>query len=284
MVVADESAAVESTRAADRQVTALFPVDAAEPVDGSLYHHVEIRDGYDPLARRLLGGVVVGRDVTVEGVYREPGMVRSGADPRAALEARRAELQQRIPKLEVDAGLASDTAGELRRLREAMERGQMRNRLDSIRRQAGMVEEDLARLTSVSEDRRSRVVQADQALAAATESLPPLRDAAEAARQALAASERDAPEDDAENAEGARRLVALEEARIDARLRAGTLEGNLELITREAELLAARMEEIRARMPDGVAPEEIPGGKAREREMRAIGKRVEEDGATYGVT
>src|SRR5207248_9237954 len=147
---------------------------------------VEIRDGSDPLARRLLGGVVVGGDVTVEGVYREPGMVRSGADPRVALEARRAELQRRIPKLEVDAGLAQPTAGELRRLREAMERGQMRNRLDSIRRQAAMVEEDLARLTAVSADRRSRVVQAEQALTAATESLPALGEAADAARQALA--------------------------------------------------------------------------------------------------
>ena len=283
MVVADESAAVESTRAADRQVTALFPVDAAEPVDGSLYHHVEIRDGYEPLARRLLGGVVVGRDVTVEGVYREPGMVRSGADPRAALEARRAELQQRIPKLEVDAGLASDTASELRRLREAMERGQMRNRLDSIRRQAAMVEEDLARLTAVSEDRRARVVQAEQAVTAAAESIPDLHRAAESARQTLTTAEHDAPEDEAEMAESAKRLVALEEARIDARLRAGNLEGNMELVARETELLQARMEEIRSRMPDGVAPEEVPGGKAREREMRGLERRLEEIGPTNAL-
>ena len=283
MVVADESAAVESTRAADRQVTALFPVDAAEPVDGSLYHHVEIRDGYEPLARRLLGGVVVGRDVTVEGVYREPGMVRSGADPRAALEARRAELQRRIPKLEVDAGLASDTASELRRLREAMERGQMRNRLDSIRRQAAMVEEDLARLTAVSEDRRARVVQAEQAVTAAAESIPDLHRAAESARQTLTTAEHDAPEDEAEMAESAKRLVALEEARIDARLRAGNLEGNMELVARETELLQARMEEIRSRMPDGVAPEEVPGGKAREREMRGLERRLEEIGPTNAL-
>ena len=283
MVVADESAAVESTRAADRQVTALFPVDAAEPVDVSLYHHVEIRDGYEPLARRLLGGVVVGRDVTVEGVYREPGMVRSGADPRAALEARRAELQQRIPKLEVDAGLASDTASELRRLREAMERGQMRNRLDSIRRQAAMVEEDLARLTAVSEDRRARVVQAEQAVTAAAESIPDLHRAAESARQTLTTAEHDAPEDEAEMAESAKRLVALEEARIDARLRAGNLEGNMELVARETELLQARMEEIRSRMPDGVAPEEVPGGKAREREMRGLERRLEEIGPTNAL-
>ena len=283
MVVADESAAVESTRAADRQVTALFPVDAAEPVEGSLYHHVEIRDGYEPLARRLIGSVVVGRDVTVEGVYREPGMVRSGADPRVALEARRAELQRRIPKLEVDAGLASDTASELRRLREAMERGQMRNRLDSIRRQAAMVEEDLARLTAVSEDRRARVVQAEQAVTAAAESIPDLHRAAESARQTLTTAEHDAPEDEAEMAESAKRLVALEEARIDARLRAGNLEGNMELVARETELLHARMEEIRSRMPDGVAPEEVPGGKAREREMRGLERRLEEIGPTNSL-
>jgi len=84
-------------------------------------------------------------------------------------------------------------------------------------------------------------------------------------------------------AEGARRLVALEEARIDARLKAGTLEGNLELVTREAELHAVRMEEIRLRMPDGVAPEEIPGGKAREKEMRALERRLQEIGPTNAL-
>ncbi|HEY0830135.1 MAG TPA: AAA family ATPase [Candidatus Dormibacteraeota bacterium] len=284
LVVADESSALESTGAADRQVTALFPTEGLAPMDGSLYHHVDIRDGYEPIARRLLGGVVVGRDVTLDGVYREPGMVRrAGTDPRVALDARRAELQRRIPQLEAEAALAHDTASELRRLREAIERGQMRNRIDSIRRQAGMVEEDLARLTAVSVDRRNRVVEAEQALMAATEALPALREAAEVAGQALSSAEHDAPEDDEESAEGARRLVALEEARIDARLRAGTLEGNLELITREAELLQARMDDIRSRMPDGVAPEEIPGGKTREREMRALERRLIEIGPTNAL-
>src|SRR5258707_15581213 len=84
-------------------------------------------------------------------------------------------------------------------------------------------------------------------------------------------------------AEGARRLVALEEARIDARLKSGTLEGNLELLAREAELHAARMEEIRLRMPDGVAPEEIPGGKAREKEMRSLERRLQEIGPTNAL-
>jgi chromosome segregation protein len=283
VVVADEGAALDSTADTTQQVTALFPVDGPAPIEGSLYDHVEIREGYEPLAKRLLGAVVVGRDVTVAGVYREPGMVRAGADPRVALDARRAELRRRIPQLEKDASRAHDTASELRRLREAMERGQMRNRLDSIRRQAVMVEEDLARLTAVSEDRRSRVVQAEQALSAAMESLPELRLAAESARQALSTAEHDAPEDEAEMAESAKRLVALEEARIDARLRAGTLEGNLELVAREAELLQARMDEIRSRMPDGVAPEEIPGGKSREREMKQLERRLEEIGPTNAL-
>ncbi len=107
--------------------------------------------------------------------------------------------------------------------------------------------------------------------------------AADASRATLSAAELESPEDEAEMAEGARRLVTLEEGRIDARLKAGTLEGNLELIAREAELLEARMEEIRTRMPDGVAPEEIPGGKSREREMRALERRLEEIGPTNAL-
>src|SRR5207247_5062550 len=89
--------------------------------------------------------------------------------------------------------------------------------------------------------------------------------------------------DEAGVAEAAEQLVALEEARIAARLRTGTLEGNLELIAREAELLQARMDEIRSRMPDGVAHEEVPGGKAREREMRALERRLEEVGRTIAL-
>jgi chromosome segregation protein len=43
------------------------------------------------------------------------------------------------------------------------------------------------------------------------------------------------------------------------------------------------MEEIRSRMPDGVAPEDIPGGKGREREMRALERRLEEIGPTNAL-
>jgi chromosome segregation protein len=43
------------------------------------------------------------------------------------------------------------------------------------------------------------------------------------------------------------------------------------------------MDEIRSRMPDGVAPEEIPGGKSREREMRQLERRLEEIGPTNAL-
>jgi chromosome segregation protein len=118
---------------------------------------------------------------------------------------------------------------------------------------------------------------------AALDLLPGLKNAAETAKAALATAEAESPEEEAELAQGAQRLGALDEARMEARLKAGTLEGNLELVAREAELLQERMEEIRSRMPDGVAPEEVPGGKAREREMRALERRLEEIGPTNAL-
>src|SRR4029077_1496058 len=73
-----EEPALDVARRADGQVTVLFPSPAPEPLVGSLYPHVDVRDGYDGIARRLLGQVVVGTDVTVDGVYREAGLVRAG--------------------------------------------------------------------------------------------------------------------------------------------------------------------------------------------------------------
>jgi chromosome segregation protein len=305
----------------------------------------------------LLGGVVVGRDVTSDGVYRAGGLVRAGADPRIALDARRAELggritglegeaadsgpaardlqagqarltdlraraagaaraeevgrllettrvseeseERKLSELEAAAQAAEERAANLRRelearLREVAEQRatlqqrqlqveRWRDRIDSLRRQVGLVDEDVTRLTATSEERRRQVEESERGANAAVEAIPGLRQAAEAARGALSRAEHDAPEDEAEMAESARKLVAFEEARIDARLRAGTLEGNLELIAREAELLQARMDDIRSRMPDGVAPEEVPGGKAREREMRALERRLEEIGPTNAL-
>ena len=209
------------------------------------------------------------------------------------------EAEGRLADLERAAGAAEDRAGELGRqldaqLREVaqqravleqrqLERARWHERIDSLRRQHSLVEQDVARLTAGSEERLRHLHAAEQASVGAVEALPELRASAASARQALAVAEQESPEDEAGMAESAKQLVALEEARIDARLRTSTLEGNLGLITREAELLQARMDEIRSRMPDGVAPEEIPGGKSREREMRALERRLEEIGPTNAL-
>jgi chromosome segregation protein len=353
----DEDAALRSVSVLESQATALFPSTSPVPEVGSLYEHVLVRDGYEAIATRLLGGVVVGRDVTEDGVYRADGIVRAGTDPRIALDARKAALLEQIGPLERDAADAADVASSLRsaharlaklraeagaasrsdearrtleaaraaewrggqevaeleaaaltaeeragdlgreldeRLREVaqqraaqqqreLDRGRWLERIDSLRRQHSLVDEDVARLTAGAEERRRHLLEAERAAIVAIESLPELRVHAEGARQALSAAEHEAPEDEAEMAESARKLVALEEARIDARLRTGTLQGNLELVAREGELLQARMDEIRSRMPDGVAPEEIPGGKGREREMRALERRLEEIGPTNAL-
>jgi len=355
LVAADEQSASDAKP--DRQTTVLYPTPASPVRAGSLFEHVKSRAGFGDVARRLVGHAVVGEDVTLEGVYREPGLVRAGGDPRVAIDARRRDLRDRLESLEPEAAHANDaarvvrevevrldslrsrTAGvarpeETARLLEAsraseleetektaelervanaadekaaevtreletslevmgehraashhaeLERARWRDRIEDLRRQLSAVDDDLTRLRGTADERAERAVQAAVAAAAATEALPALIAAAEASRGTLSAAELESPEDEAEMAEGARRLVALEEARIDARLKAGTLEGNLELIAREAELLEARMEEIRTRMPDGVAPEEIPGGKAREREMRALEHRLEEIGPTNAL-
>ena len=357
VVVSGEEPAVDVARSAERQVTVLFPSAAPDPLEGSLYHHVAARDGFDGIARRLLGQVVVGTDVTMDGVFRGAGLLRAGADPRAALDARRVELRRRIAELEEDAAAVAEASrdlsaaqarladlrsraagaarsdenarlldaarqaeqGETAKLAElerdanaaeeraaaagreldqqvraaaeqraaiqqrAHDHDRWRDRAESLRRQLAGVEEDVARLKVSSGERSEQLAGASRTAEAAEAALPELRTLADAAREAMQAAEHEAPEEDAEMAEGARRLVALEEARIDARLRVGTLEGNLELIAREAELLQARMEEIRLRMPDGVAPEEVPGGKAREREMRALERRIEEIGPTNAL-
>jgi chromosome segregation protein len=341
----------------EKQVTVLYPTAARPTRAGSLFEHVHCQAGYEEVASRLLGHVVVGEEVTLDGVYREPGMVRAGTDPRVAIDVRRHELRDRLAGLEPQAALSavasqrlkeaesalaelrSHAAGAVRSVETAkllqsaratelaeteklpelerlastadehvailakelesslqaigegraaahhaeLDRARWRDRIEDLRRQLAAVGEDLSRLHAAAEERSRRLALAEAAAAAGSESLPSLTAVADAARAALAAVEQDSPEDEAEMAEGARRLVALEEARLDARLKAGTLEGNAELLAREAELLQARMEEIRTRMPDGVAPEEIPGGKAREREMRALERRLEEIGPTNAL-
>ncbi len=300
---------------------AAIPIESFDPLPGSLYEHVTVRDGYDALARRLLGAIVVDADSASHLEARGAELkqrLTNVEDARARLAKLRAtaatagrkdeterllqvarETEQahaaKVAELEVAAMEAEERATTLsrdfeERLRELAEqraahkqRELWRQRLGSLRRQHALVDEDIARLTTACEHRKLQVDEAERAAQLAIESVPPLRAAAALALEALATAEHDAPEDEAEMAETARTLVALEEARIDARLREGNLHGNLELVVREAELLQARMEEIRARMPDGVAPEEIPGGKAREREMRTLERRLEEIGPTNAL-
>src|SRR5205807_2072054 len=131
--------------------------------------------------------------------------------------------------------------------------------------------------------RARRAAEAAEQADAVTAALPGLREEVESVRVRLQEAERESPEEEAELAGAARQLVTAEEARVDARLKVSTLEGSLGLIRREAELAAARMEELRSRMPAGLAPEEVPGGKAREREMRQLERRLEEIGPTNAL-
>jgi chromosome segregation protein len=358
LVAADASTAMTAAPHTDPQRTVLYPSSASVPSrPGSLIEHVAVRKGHELVARRLLGHVVVGEDVTLLGVYREDGLVRAGADPRVEIDARRSRLRERIAGLEPKM-LEGEAAGNRLKLAEAklaelraraagatslddsrrmldaaraeekvhterlpdleratteaeehaalvvreleahlealgahrassqqaeMERARWRDRIDDLRRQLGSVDEDLTGLRAAADERATRVAEAEGLATATLEVLPGLKSAADLARTNLTQAESESPEEEAEIAEGGRRLGALDEARMDARLKAGTLEGNLELVAREAELLQARMEEIRSRMPDGVAPEEVPGGKAREREMRALERRLEEIGPTNAL-
>ena len=356
-VASDSSHAAELAAGADSQATVLYPYATPQEEPGSLMEHVHTDFAHGLIARTLLGRVVVGRDVTMEGVYRAPGLVRAGRDVRAEVAARRTELRERIaelapvaaaadestarardaerrlselrgsaveaaridetrrlldssraaehasmqqiPDLERASGEADDAAARLEAELEAgaeayrvhrteaqqidAERLRWRDRIEDLGRQLHTVRQDVIAMRHSAEDRAHRLEAAQAAAVATEESLPSLHEAVSAARAELSAIEVESPEEEAELAEGARKLVALEEARIDARLKTSTLDGNLELITREAELLAARMEEIRARMPDGVAPEEIPGGKAREKEMRALERRLDEIGPTNAL-
>lgn len=345
----------EALRGRRHQTTVLYPV-AAEPEaePGSLFDHVTCDPGFEPLARRLLGSKVVGREVGLDGAYSEPGLLRAGADPRVANAARRRaltdelvrldplaasaaerdaesrhslrqvhslraqagerrrldhlqeqiraveETEQRevlqLPDLELAAGRSREEAQELaqavglqqRRLavhrtevrRLELERLRWRERIDDLRRQLQRVESDRAGLERAAAARRERATLASRE-AVMTEALGTgLARAVEQAQAALAAAEASSPDEEVELAAAAKALVAVEEGRVEARLRVGTLAGNIDLHRREAELCAARMEELRTRMPEGLAPEEVPGGKGREREMKQLERRLVEIGPT----
>ena len=349
---AGEVAAGAAVARMETQATVLFPTPGAQVEPGSLYEHVRCEQGFETLGMRLLGRVVVGRDVTRDGVYREAGLIRAGSDPRVALAARRRRLMEEIAELEPLAAEVRErteqsrsaevrlhelhsTAGERRRLdevgeqlnagrqaearevarlpeleeaaREAeavaadlrsaiddhdklmaaheavvhrldLDRSHWRERVRDLRRQLESSDEAVTSLERSRASRLKRAGEAERQGEAVMETLPDLRDRLTSARAGLENAEAESPGEEAELAETARRLVTADEARVDARLRISTLEGGLGLHRREAELAQSRMDELRGRMPAGMAPEEVPGGKAREREMRHLERRLVEIG------
>ncbi len=353
----DPPAAEQAAAAGAEQATVLYPIAGAEVQAGSLIEQVDVEPGYEALAARLLGRVVIGRDVSLEGVFSEPGLVRAGSDPRVRLAARRrrlldeaarleprartvaaeeerrrraearlgelrtaasqrsqlvdvsrqleaarraeVEAQERLPTLERAAAEADAEAVQLRQTVEQheqrraehraevrrfeLERARWSERCRDLQRQLLAVEAELEGIARSRAQRARRAAGAAEQADAVTAALPGLREEVESVRVRLQEAERESPEEEAELAGAARELVSAEEARVDARLKVSTLEGSLGLIRRDAELASARMEELRSRMPAGLAPEEVPGGKAREREMRQLERRLEEIGPTNAL-
>ncbi|HEX6489472.1 MAG TPA: AAA family ATPase, partial [Candidatus Dormibacteraeota bacterium] len=309
---------------------------------------------YSSIAAALLGGIRVGREITADGVFHQPGLVRAGADAGVEIETRRRSLRRRLdelepltaratdlseeaiaarsrlsalearaadrprlddaaaqlatartaaeaqaaelPALEEKAAAAAALAAELARAREIgqrllaehesearrleVDRLRWRERIHDREQRIGAADRDSDALLATREHRLQRAAEAEAQAAELEARVPAAQAAAGELTSRLAEVEVSSPTEEAELAEAARRLVQLEEARIDARLKAGNLEGNLELAQRESDLAAARMEEIRGRLPEGIAPDEIPGGKAREREMRQLERLLEEIGPT----
>ncbi|MGH7765191.1 MAG: AAA family ATPase, partial [Candidatus Dormibacteraceae bacterium] len=114
LVEVGEEPAAQAAAGGQHQRTVLFPVPAPDPLPCSLLEHTRCRPGYELVARRLLGHVLVGRQVTRDGVYRDAGMVRAGADARVEIDTRRAQLRERMADLEPRAALARDAAQQVK--------------------------------------------------------------------------------------------------------------------------------------------------------------------------
>ena len=260
------------------RIAAIEELAAREP---SLSHDARAAEFDAASVRTAAGGrgrleetlVQLGAAQTAE---TEANAALPGLEAAAEAAAGEAEKQQRAIH-EQEKAVAAVQA-ERRRLE--LERLRWSDRIADLNRQQKATRADLASIDAGRTTRRARLAEARAGATAAEDAVRGLDQAVDHARQQLAEAEGESPGGEAELAEVARRLVALEEARVDARLRSRTLEGNLELIAREVELLEARMEEIRERMPMGQAPEEVPGGKAREREMRQLERLLEEIGPT----
>ena len=139
--------------ASDDQATVLYPVEEGVVEPGSLLENVTVEPGFEGLARRLLGHVVVGRDVTVDGVYRAPGLVRAGSDPRVRLAARRRRLRDEMAALQ-------PLAGELKERQEEGRRAQAR--LQEIRSAAGQRRRLDEALTQLEAARSAEIQEAQR--------------------------------------------------------------------------------------------------------------------------
>ncbi|MBO0838632.1 MAG: hypothetical protein J2P28_24390, partial [Actinobacteria bacterium] len=101
----DREAAARVVAEGKDQATAVYPDGTAKAEPGSLLEQVSVEPGFETLAARLLGQVVVGRDVSLDGVFQGPGLVRAGPDPRAKLATRRRRLVDEIREVEALAAL-----------------------------------------------------------------------------------------------------------------------------------------------------------------------------------
>ncbi|HEY4026744.1 MAG TPA: AAA family ATPase, partial [Candidatus Dormibacteraeota bacterium] len=145
----DEVSAHAAATSNDQQATVLYPDGEPEVESGSLFEHVACEAGFEALGRRLLGRVVVGRDVSMEGVYREAGLVRAGSDPRVALAARRRRLADEIAQVEPVAAQSRQRGEESRRaqgrVNELRSQAGQRRQLDDIGHQLASTREAEAR-------------------------------------------------------------------------------------------------------------------------------------------
>jgi len=96
----DAASALTAVRSAQNQVTILFPEAGAAVQKGSLFEHVNCDRGFEDLGRRLLGGLVLGREVSTEGILQTPGLVRGGSDQLVRLTTRRRQVEEQMARLE----------------------------------------------------------------------------------------------------------------------------------------------------------------------------------------
>jgi len=350
----DRETAERTVAQAVEQVTVFFPEPGAATEPDSVLDQVRCDPGFEALGQRLLGSLVPGREVGLDGVLRVPGMIRGGNDPSVQLAVRRrtvmaeleaakklaglqsssqerlAEAQMRLQTLrsaaaergrldeerrQLELGAAEQTGLEASapalqeaaeraeaaalELRQALTEGEQRmaqyraevgrasqekaraeDRRRDLTRQRQAIDQELLALGSALADRDQKANLARVKMAELAAMGPAQLAALQQARSELARAEERSPEGEVELAAAAKELTVAEEARVGARISASRLEGSLQLLRREHEGVVQEMNALRAQMPEGMTPDEVPGGKAREREMRQLERRLDEIGPT----